>query len=196
MKKSIKINLILTLCILPLVALLFTACPKGEPVKESSYAYTVEVNVTNNSSSQKTLTLQAYTLYDEDNLAQKLYDCDSLTVEANKTAFYSEKIENALCDLPHLSFVLKIGKKNFAGFDTEAFKIKEDDAEVAESIIAESSNLGSVKWNSNSEALLTYKSEGEDKIVTVKENVNDIKIIYTVTIDDSDNISLSVSHTL
>lgn len=196
MKKSIKINLILTLCILPLVALLFTACPKGEPVKESSYAYTVEVNVTNNSSSQKTLTLQAYTLYDEDNLAQKLYDCDSLTVEANKTASYSEKIENALCDLPHLSFVLKIGEKNFAGFDTEAFKIKEDDAEAAESIIAESSNLGSVKWNSNSEALLTYKSEGEDKIVTVKENVNDIKIIYTVTIDDSDNISLSVSHTL
>lgn len=196
MKKSIKINLILTLCILPLVALLFTACPKGEPVKESLYAYTVEVNVTNNSSSQKTLTLQAYTLYDEDNLAQKLYDCDSLTVEANKTASYSEKIENALCDLPHLSFVLQIGEKYYAGFDTEAFKIKEDGAEVAESIIAESSNLGSVKWNSNSEALLTYKSEGEDKIVTVKENVNDIKIIYTVTIDDSDNISLSVSHTL
>jgi hypothetical protein len=181
---------------LPLFALLFTACPKEESVKESSYTYTVEVNVTNNSSSQKILTLQAYTLYDEDNLAQKLYDCDSLTVEANKTASYSEKIENALCDLPHLSCVLKIGEKNFAGFDTEVFKIKEDDAEAAESIIAESSNLGSVKWNSNSEALLTYKSEGEDKIVTVKENVNDIKIIYTVTIDASDNISISVNHSL
>ncbi len=179
--------------ILSLIALLFTACPKEEPVTEPSYTYTVEINITNNSSSQKTLNVQAYTLYDEDNFAQKLYDCDSLTVEANKTASYSEKIENTLCDLPHLSHVLQIDEKNFAGFDTETLKIKKDDAETTESIVAESSNLGSVKWNSNSEALLTYKIEGEDKTFTVKENVNDIKIIYAVTIDVNDNISISIS---
>lgn len=188
-----------------LFAFCFTACPNPQVVNEPSYEYTIELNIKNESSSQKSVMAQAYVLYDSDSekTALKLYDCEPLTVESKTSSTYTCTIQDALCAPPHLSHIIKIDEKNFAGFDLNNFTLQSDNSSLSEKISALKTNLGSVDWSKNNFPTLSY----ENKTFNT-ENSSEIRIIYEVIIKDdsdileseksyfADGIKMSVSHSL
>lgn len=188
-----------------LFAFCFTACPNPQVVNEPSYEYTIELNIKNESSSQKSVMAQAYVLYDSDSekTALKLYDCEPLTVESKTSSTYTCTIQDALCAPPHLSHIIKIDEKNFAGFDLNNFTLQSDNSSLSEKISALKTNLGSVDWSKNNFPTLSY----ENKTFNT-ENSSEIRIIYEVIIKDdsdileseksyfADGIKISVSHSL
>ena len=98
----------------------FSSCPffsRPEPVTEPLFLYTVEINISNESSSEKTLITEAYILYG-DGSAQKIYNCDSVSIFAQQSDTYSKTIYLDACAEPYLSHIIKINDKNYAGFDT------------------------------------------------------------------------------
>ncbi len=56
-------NKIFSLCIASAV-LCFAGCSGPEPVREQSFAYVVELNISNESAAAKTVMAEAYILYD------------------------------------------------------------------------------------------------------------------------------------
>lgn len=188
-----------------LFAFCFTACPNPQVVNEPSYEYTIELNIKNESSSQKSVMAQAYVLYDSDSekTALKLYDCEPLTVESKTSSTYTCTIQDALCAPPHLSHIIKIDEKNFAGFDLNNFTLQSDNSSLSEKISALKTNLGSVDWSKNNFPTLSY----ENKTFNT-ENSSEIRIIYELIIKDdsdileseksyfADGIKMSVSHSL
>ncbi|MDE5582067.1 MAG: hypothetical protein K2I95_11695, partial [Treponemataceae bacterium] len=66
------------------------------------------MNISNESSAAKTVMAEAYMLYDD--YAEKLYDCEPLSVPAGNSCKYVCTIANALCSPPHRSHILKIGE--------------------------------------------------------------------------------------
>lgn len=188
-----------------LFAFCFTACPNPQVINEPSYEYTIELNVKNESSSQKSVMAQAYVLYNSNSekTALKLYDCEPLTVESKTSDTYTCTIQDALCAPPHLSHIIKIDEKNFAGFDLDNFTLQSDNSSLSEKISALKTNLGSVDWSKNNFPTLSY----ENKTFNT-ENSSEIRIIYEVIIKDdsdileseksdfADGIKISVSHSL
>lgn len=186
-----------------LFAFCFTACPNPQVINEPSYEYTIELNVKNESSSQKSVMAQAYVLYNSNSekTALKLYDCEPLTVESKTSDTYTCTIQDALCAPPHLSHIIKIDEKNFAGFDLDNFTLQSDNSSLSEKISALKTNLGSVDWSKNNFPTLSY----ENKTFNT-ENSSEIRIIYEVIIKDdsdileseksdfADGIKISVSH--
>lgn len=185
----------------------FTSCLEPKVINEPSYEYTLELNIKNESSSKKSVMAQAYVLYDSasnsEKTALKLYDCEPLTVESKTSDTYTCTIQDALCAPPHLSHIIKIDEKNFAGFDLDNFTLQSDNSSLSEKISAVKTNLGSVDWSKNNFPTLSY----ENKTFNT-ENSSEIKIIYEVIIKDdsdileseksdfADGIKISVSHSL
>lgn len=114
---------------------------------------------------------------------------------------YEYTIQDALCAPPHLSHIIKIDEKNFAGFDLDNFTLQSDNSSLSEKISALKTNLGSVDWSKNNFPTLSY----ENKTFNT-ENSSEIRIIYEVIIKDdsdileseksdfADGIKISVSH--
>ncbi len=185
----------------------FISCPEPTVINEPSYEYSIELNIKNESSSQKSVVAQAYVLYDSDSdsekIARKLYDCKSLSVDSKNSATYTCTIQDSLCAPPHLSHIILIGEKKFAGFDSDNFTLQNESSSSSEKISALKTNLGSVDWTKNDFPTLSY----ENKTFDTKDS-SEIKIIYEVTIKDdsdisesekkdfADGIKISVSHSL
>ena len=110
-------------------------------------------------------------LYDD--YAEKLYDCEPLSVPAGNSCKYVCTIANALCAPPHLSHILKIGETYFAGFD-RSVKVRIDSAK---------SNLCSVDWSESECPVISYG----DKRFTAEKNAA-IKFMYEVIIKNEDDI--------
>ena len=183
-------NKLCSLCIASAV-LCFTGCSDPELVREQSFEYVVELNISNESSAAKTVMAEAYMLYDD--YAEKLYDCEPLSVPAKDSCKYVRTIANALCAPPHLSHLFKIGETYFAGFDGSV-NVRIDTAK---------SNLGSVDWSKSESPVISY----EGKCFIAKENAA-IKLVYEVIIkneadipetekdDYSDGIKITIRHVL
>lgn len=183
-------NKLCSLCIASAV-LCFTGCSDPELAREQTFEYVVELNISNESSAAKTVMAEAYMLYDD--YAEKLYDCEPLSVPAKDSCKYVRTIANALCAPPHLSHIFKIGETYFAGFDGNV-NVRIDTAK---------SNLGSVDWSESESPVISY----EGKRFIVKENAA-IKLVYEVIIkneadipetekgDYSDGIKIAIRHVL
>lgn len=163
-------NNILLLCIASAV-LCFAGCSGPEPAREQSFAYVVELNISNESAAAKTVMAEAYILYDDD--AEKRYDCEPLSVPANDFCKYVCTIANALCAPPHLSHIFKIDKTYFVGFDSV----------LAKNIDIAKSNLGSVDWSESERPVMRY----EGKRFVAKENAA-IRLMYEVIIKNEPDI--------
>lgn len=162
---------------------------------EDGFGYEVELNITNNSASEKSVSAEVWTLYDES--AQKLYDCDPLTIaEHCKNEKYDFSAFLGECYSRCLSHIITIDDKKFAGFDVDEFRLYVDTASLktgqTETISAEKTNLGYVNWSLGSPMVLHY----EDETVNATEELPRIKIIYTVVINESGDIDITVSHEL
>lgn len=188
-------NKIFSLCIAS-AFLCFTGCSEPEPAQEQSFEYVVELNISNESSAAKTVMAEAYILYDD--YAEKLYDCEPLSVPANDSCEYVCTIANALCAPPRLSHIFKIGETYFAGFDGNV-NLRTEDSVPAKNIAK--SNLGSVDWSESECPVVSY----EGKSFIAKENAA-IKLLYEVIIkneadipeaekgDYSAGIKIAISH--
>ena len=166
--------------------LFFTSCPffpRPEPVTEPLFLYTVEINISNESSSEKALITEAYILYGDES-AQKIYNCDSVSIFAQQSDTYSKTICLDACAEPYLSHIIKINDKNYAGFDTNTCTIFTTSSDKVEQIQAERINLGSVDWTQGEYPIVNY----EGKSFTAPENYHSIKIIYSITIKDEEAI--------
>lgn len=127
---------------------------------------------------------EAYVLYDDIRQARKLYDCDSMAIPAGGTAKYTARIEDSLCAPPHLSHIIRIGGAAFAEFDTGLFKRRTENPASPEAFSVAGTVPVSVDWTQDGGPVL---ETGEESL-NVTEELPEIKIICTVTIQDEADI--------
>lgn len=166
--------------------LCFTSCPffpRPEPVTDPLFLYTVEATISNESSSEKSFMTDAYILYGN-NSGQKIYSCNSVQVFAQESDTYSKNICLDACAEPHLSHIIKIDGKNYAGFDTNTCSIFTTSSDEVEQIQAEKINLGSVDWTQGEYPIVNY----EGKSFNAPEGYRGIKLLYSITIKDEADI--------
>lgn len=151
---------------------------------EPLFEYTLELNIINESSTERTVMTEAYVLYDDINHAYKLYDCEPMTIPAEGNLIYTTRIQDSLCAAPHLSHIIRIGDVAFAGFDTGAFKKQTDDLTSLEEFSVTETVLGSVDWTKDNAPILKIG----DKSFCINEDLSELKMTYTVTIKDDIDI--------
>ena len=181
-----------------------SGCPGTVPENENSFGYLVELNIKNETAVTASACVEAYTLYDKDNVALKLYDCDSLFIQSGSEKKLTLRIENSLCASPHLSHIIQINGKNFSGFNTESIKLQLEDSSSPVSISSLKMNLGSVDWTKDVQPVLLY----EGKSFKLSKRNSEVKNIYEIIIKNENDISgsemadytegikISVNHTL
>ena len=185
---------------------LFTSClpPDAEPVSEPYFLYKIELQVANESATVKEISTQTYALFDYhgDHDAQYLYDNETVSISGKTSDIFSIKISDALCAEPHLSHIITINGKNFAGFDTDLYEIEDYVEDTHKKITSVKKNLGSVNWRDSKFPVISY----EEKTFETDKKFPEIKLIYTIVIKDEadildsekneyiDGIKISVSH--
>lgn len=169
------------------VELFLTGCIADNTiVEEPGFLYKVEVNIHNESSSEKTISTETYSLCEND--CHKLADDDSeKTIIASKMfERYEHIISFDLCPPPHLSHIFKIDGKNFAGFNPEKYTSFRDihTGKKIEKIAAVKTDIGSVDWSQDEKLIINYEGK------TFYENADSIiKLIYTIIIKDEADIA-------
>lgn len=180
-----KIFLLLSLVF---VELCLTGCIADNTiVEEPGFLYKVEVNIHNESSSEKTISTETYSLYDENHCHKLADDDNEKTIIASKMfERYEHIISFDLCPPPHLSHIFKIDGKNFAGFNPEEYTSFRDihTGKKIEKITAVKTDIGSVDWSQDVKLIVNYKGK------SFYENTDSIiKLIYTVIIKDEADIA-------
>lgn len=170
-----------------LIGLSLTGCPKAGPEVENSFGYTVELNIQNKSSVSVSAGFEAYTLYDEENIAVKLYDYNPVIIDSGCEKTYNFNVQQALCFAPHLSHIFKISEKIFSGFDTNTIKIQSEDSATSFSISSLKINLGSIDWTQTQLPVLMY----DGKTFNLPDKNTQAKIIYNVIIKNKSDITES-----
>lgn len=176
-----KIFLLLSLIF---VELCLTGCIADNTiVEEPEFLYKVEVNIHNESSSEKSISTETYSLCG--NHCHKLDDSEKTIIVSKMFDRYEYSISFGLCAPPHLSHIFKIDGKNFAGFNPEKY-ISQDihTGKKIEKITAVKTDIGSVDWSQDVKLIVNYKGK------SFYENTDSIiKLIYTVIIKDEADIA-------
>ena len=196
---------LISLFVLAVSLVMFVSCIGGGTYvsPDPIFLYNIELNIQNESSSSKSIMSEAYTLYDSDKEACKLFDLDTLTVAAGSSDSFVQTVSQGLCGFPHLSHIMKIDGKCFSGFDTESFVLKDsDNSDLQGKISALKTNLGSVDWTQGKKTVVNY----DGKSFTADENSSKIKLVYSIILKDEadipesekdeyvEGIKISVSH--
>ena len=200
MKKILQL-----LSIIGFISILTGCLPfDSDLVSEPCFPYKIDLNVINESATSKEISTQAYSLFDYhgDHDAQYLYDNETVSIFGKTSDIFSIKISDALCAEPHLSHIITIDGKNFAGFDTDLYEIWDYVEKTHAKIDSVKKDLGSVNWRDSKYPVISY----EGKTFETDEKFPEIKLIYTIVIKDeadildsekddfTDGIKITVTH--
>lgn len=185
-----KIFLLLSLIF---VELCLTGCIADNTiVEEPEFLYKVEVNIHNESSSEKSISTETYSLCG--NHCHKLDDSEKTIIASKMFERYEYSISFGLCAPPHLSHIFKIDGKNFAGFNPEEYTSRDiHTGKKIEKITAVKTDIGSVAWSRDVKLIVNYEGksfdENTDSIIKDEADIADPeKSEYT------EGVKISITH--